>query len=993
MLIRILLLAIYLIFPLVVFGQADSTSAGIIGVVKDTQSRIISNSTITVIQETTNLTRITKTDESGKFHFLKLPPSSYKITISADGFSDSKDKVLLSVGNIALLEITLTPADSKDVIEIIANQNLNRIESSTNIDRERIASLPINQRNFLQFALTAPNFVSDQQLARSITISSGFSINGQSGRANNITVDGLDNNDRFLGSVKTVFGQDNIQEFQVVTDGFSAEFGRALGGITNVVTRAGGNQFVNSIFSIYSNDKASAREPFFDSKQPFSKYQFGSNLSGYLKKDKSFFFLSFERLSLDKKRVVTINQSILDSLNRLGFPSRGGSISASEAATYLSGRLDSNFQNSSLWIRYNFGGNFKGDGELFGFNELETYGGASRVKDNAIAINYTYINPIYNFVNESRFLYSNRSQSTLAPDDTVQLRINSGDDGGNEATYGTFSRLPQLYKQDTYQFVDNVSLVKGSNQIKFGIDFEYVKVPSSKTEIPFFNSGVAIFSPLDLSALSGLPNLPSLSGLEALDPTLRSSAQTSILKFFSGILPGVIPGFPKKIALDKISVPLIYVQSFVDPKVGVTGKFLSLFAQNETKVNSNLLVKFGLRYDLNRLARVPSNNGNFSPRIGFSYRPKQLENLNIRAGYGLFFGLPLISPALDVELSKKAEVAILTFPFSVIPFTLPERRFSKSDSAPSGIPITPQLAASFQHQPNLRGSYSQQITFGLDYYLDKNFTLSANYSYVKGVKLLSLRNINPVIRPIVGDALASQITGRIFPGNGAIFEFGSAFDSYYHGLTLSVSRRFTNTLGLLANYTFSKTIDISTNVISISNSQVVDPLRPNLDRALASFDQRHRFYLSALLTLPDKKFPLLKDTSLSTIIRINSGLPYNLIANEDLNMNGDFFEPSDRPNNLGRNVGIQPRFVAVDLRLTKSIKLKEKYKIEFFAEAFNLLNHTNLGTVQNQVIPKDSQGNFILPRQKNGRFLLENLGVMFSSNQRQLQFGFRHTFN
>jgi hypothetical protein len=991
---RILLLVFYLVLPISIFAQVDSTTGELVGLVKDSQGKVIGGANITVLQEKTNLNRTTVTDEEGKFLLLKLSPSVYKVTVFAEGFNEAKDQVLLSVGKSTLLEVVLVPAGSNDVIEITASNNINRLEGSTNINRKRIVSLPIGRRSFLDFALTAPGFVSDQQLARTITISSGFSISGQSGRTNNITVDGLDNNDRFLGSVKNIFGQDSIQEFQVVADSFSAEFGRALGGITNVVTRTGSNQFTNDIFFLYSNDKINARDPFIVAKLPFSRYQFGSSLSGALKKDKSFLFLSFERLSLDKKRLITINQRVLDSLNRQNFPSRGGVVSAPESATYLSGRLDNNLtENSSLWVRYNFGGTFKADGENFGFNELETYGGASRIKDNAIASSYTYLNPKYNFVNEFRFLYSYRDQATLSPDDTVQLRISNGNSSNenDEATYGTFARLPQLYKQSTYQFVDNFSLVKGKNQIKFGVDFEYVDVPARKTEIPFFNSGVAIFSELNLSSISGIPSLPSLSGLEAFDPSLRNEAQTNVLKFFSGVLPGAVSGFPKGVALNKISLPLVYIQSFINPNVGTTGKFFSFYAQDELKAKDNLLIKVGVRYDLNQLARVPNNNGNFSPRIAISYRPRSLEKLNFRLGYGLFFGLPLISPALDVELSKKATVVVLSFPFSVLPFTLPEKRFPKSENPPAGIPITPQLAATFQYQPNLRNSYSQQVVTGIDYFFNKDSVFSMNYTYVKGIKLLSLRNINPVIRPIANDSLGSQITGRIFPDQGAVFEFGSSFDSYYHGLTLSAERRFTEKFGVLVNYIFSKTIDTSTNVVSISSDQLSDPLNPKLDRALASFDQRHRFYLSGLFSLPDKKF--FSGMALSTILRINSALPYNLIANEDLNMNGDFFEPSDRPNGIGRNAGIQKSFAALDLRITKNIIIKGRNKIELFVEGFNVLNRSNIGLLLNQVIPKDSKGNFILPPQKNGRFVLENGGTPFSSTQRRLQFGFRHTFN
>src|SRR5439155_9976547 len=126
---------------------------------------------------------------------------------------------------------------------------------------------------------------------------------------------------------------------------------------------------------------------------------------------------------------------------------------------------------------------------------------------------------------------------------------------------------------------------------------------------------------------------------------------------------------------------------------------------------------------------------------------------------------------------------------------------------PSGVALTPQLSQSFSYQKDLRNSYTQQISTGFDYFIGSNSAISVSYSFVRGIKLLSPRNINPVVRPIPGDQLLSLITGRVDPSRGDIFEFESSFDSYYHSLTLSINRRFTNRFGFLAHYTFSKAID------------------------------------------------------------------------------------------------------------------------------------------------------------------------------------------
>jgi hypothetical protein len=327
----------------------------------------------------------------------------------------------------------------------------------------------------------------------------------------------------------------------------------------------------------------------------------------------------------------------------------------------------------------------------------------------------------------------------------------------------------------------------------------------------------------------------------------------------------------------------------------------------------------------------------------------------------------------------------------VIPFSLPGHRIPESATLPPDVPFIPQLSQTYQYDPRLRNSYSQQATLGIDYQLGNNTTISASYTYVRGLKIFSQRNINPIVRFVPDSPLQSALNGRPDPTRGDVFQFEASFDSYFHGMTLSVNRRLTNKLSFLAHYTLSKTID---NFVDFRNdlegAVPVDPLRPGDERALSLQDARSRFVLSGIWNMDYTKNPFLRDFQLSTIVNLESGRPYNLLAGQDLNGNGDN-PPSDRPAGLGRNVGIRPGFANVDLRLTRSVSVNERFGFQGFVEVFNLFNRVNISDIA-RIFPPDSQGRFNLPPKDGSRYIAEPKQFRNAFAPRQFQLGFRLTF-
>jgi hypothetical protein len=543
--------------------------------------------------------------------------------------------------------------------------------------------------------------------------------------------------------------------------------------------------------------------------------------------------------------------------------------------------------------------------------------------------------------------------------------------------------LPARREEEFFQFVNNVSLARGRQSIKFGIDFNYTNYPD------FFLSsnlgGTTIFAPLPLSQIGGV----DFSALEAFDPSLRSAAQRQFLAGLAAQLPVLVPGIQRNLPLADLPLPANFQQRFGLTTSEINAKFFSGFVQDDIRLAPNFLLKLGARYDINRVETFPGTDGSISPRVAFAYTPSRLSSLTVRASYGLFYGVPSLNLASVFDSAKNQININLGFPQSLFVLGQPGNRFSNVASVPQRF-LAPQLGLARVTQSDLDDSYTQQTNLSLNYIIDKSSSLNVTYSYVRGLNLSGVRDINPIVRPIPNDPTQSALVGRVDPTRGMVVEVQSAFDSYFHGVTVSYNRRFSNRIGLLANYTYSKAIDNVSDNIRDDIQTFNNSLDIGQERGLSLNDVRNRFLVSAVWRLDYTKNPFLKDFQLSTIVRLESGRPYNLTTGIDVNMDGDG-GLGDRPNGIGRNAGISPGFANVDLRLTRSVTLKENYRVQVFAEIFNLFNRVNISQFA-RVFPPDSQGNFNLPRQEDGRFIVPRENFLNAFPPRQCQFGFRLTF-
>lgn len=970
--------------------SSGATTASVTGIVKDTQGAVLGGATITVRQAETNLVHTTLTGEDGYYLIVQLPPGSYQITAASDGFTPRVIMATLTVATTALASFTLSAAGSNEVIEVEADTVIalepGKTEKSSVVSDDELRTLPAIT-NFASFALITPGVVSDRIPLQGTQPTSALNFNGTNARQNNITIDGVDNNDASSGAVRATFSQDAVKEFKVISNSFAAEYGRAQGGVVSIVTKSGTNEW-HGAFSFPKTTKTiSARNAFDTSRErppSGSSYAFSGALSGPLARDRKFFFLSYQRAVASGTTKLTIPDDILVSLNRVGFPVRNDQIPAESSASSLLARVDLRLNaNNQLLLRYNFGGSFADPTDFGGTNGA---GSRQRLRDDNIAILETYAPGGNALVNEFRFLYARRDLDVAALDPLGPGLALLTPNASVLLGRGTF--LPDSRAERTFQLVDNISLLRGRHQLKLGVDYLDTRLPDNSTQSAIFYGGVAFFQPINF----GVANF---SALALFDPAVRTPEQQAFLLILSTVLPTRFPGFPK-LDLTRLSIPINYIQGFGEKFVTLKYKYISAFVQDDIRLSRNLTAKLGLRYDQERIEFVPKNRGNFSPRVALAYSLK--DRLNLHAAYGIFHGITPFQPILLVELGQKGlKIPVVPFPFSILPFARPSRNFPESPTLPPELPFIPQLSFEQQIQTDYRNGYTQQGNVGFDFLLNRDTVVSASYEYVRGVKLFLSRDINPVVRP-VPDPLASRINGRIDPTRGTVGELESAGDSYYNAFTLQVQRRFGSRFSVRANYTFAKAIDnfvdYRTEIAAVSFN---DSLNLRGERALSGQDVRNRFIFAGIWNLDYNQHPVLRDFTISTIVRVNSGLPYNLIAGTDLNMSADL-AAGDRPRiggvPIGRNAGISPGFAQVDLRLRRQVKFKERYTLEASFDVFNLFNRVNFtASLLNNVFPQQPDGSFNLPAKQDGRFILPRELIRGTFSPRTLQlFQLRFTF-
>src|SRR4051794_35620741 len=373
--IRVLLVLLLLLFiPIGLFAQARLTAADIEGTVADESGAVLPGVTITATNTATNQSRSVVTGKDGRYYIGALQPGVYTMAAELTGFVPQKhSEFRVRIGQLADINFTMKPGTSEAIVVSAQAPIVDTTQTSVSsvVGQEQIDALPTNGRNFLSFTVITPGVTTDRTPQQGASATSGLSFGGQRARSNNIMVDGVDNNDPVVGAVRATFSQEAIQEFQVLTNSYSAEFGKASGGVVNIITRSGTNETRGNVFEFFRDDSLNAKGHFEklanSEKAPFKQNQFGATLGGPIVRDKTFYFASAESLNTDASNFVTIDPAAAAVLNANGFPVQLGNVPFNVRSRQYLAKVDHQFAPAhNLVLRGNYANLLNENIEPFG---------------------------------------------------------------------------------------------------------------------------------------------------------------------------------------------------------------------------------------------------------------------------------------------------------------------------------------------------------------------------------------------------------------------------------------------------------------------------------------------------------------------------------------------------------------------------------------------------------------------------------------------------
>ena len=727
-----------------VFAQATGTTTGDLrGQVRDGEGTPLPGVEVTAANVETSLTRSATTGESGEFVLRFLPPGSYGVTAVQKGLQTLRvERVGVAVGSTVQLELTMALEPVAESMTVDAGSqplDLASTELATAITETEIRTLPINRRNFLDFALTTPGVTADRGPQTGAATTSGFSVNGQDPRLNNVLLDGLDDNDAAVGAVRSAVPQEAVREYQVIRAPYSPEYGRSGGGVINVVTRSGTNDLRGTAFLFYRDQSLSAEHPLTGTKTPYRQFQFGAAVSGPILPDRLFYFAAAERLDVTDSNVVIIEEDVAEVLSQAGFPVERGTLPFRRDRTSVFAKLDAAPSPSQAWaLRGTWSADTDENQQPWGGLVARSGGGVRDIKDEAIGLTgISLFGP--DASNEFRALYADRMHRLESLDQTGGPSITIL----GFATFGTQQFLPQPRDSRTFQAFDAVSFFRGQISAKAGIDYIHTDL---KGTLPLYFAGLYQFQ-----ALPGLP--------------------TALDSFVNGY-------------------PAAFVQGFGDPARDVSTDLLGVFAQAEWTAGSRLVIRAGLRYDYENPADpFPADSDNLAPRISFSWAPG--ESWRVRGGVGRFYAVAPIGPmfAVGVLDGTATRILIRTLPLDAPEdvWKLPNHRFANEAEAGAFPPAV--------FRPGrFESAHTDLASLGVETDLGRGWAASLDYVHARGRAILVERNLNPI------DPAARA---RPNPEFRDIRLYESTGNSWYDGITVSLATRLGGTLQLRASYTYA----------------------------------------------------------------------------------------------------------------------------------------------------------------------------------------------
>ena len=739
-------------------AQQSVTSATLSGRIEDTSGASVSGANVVATHVETNQHVETTSDHEGRFRFPYLRTGAYDLKIDAAGFASVAKQLTVSIGQALDLPVKLEVAGVSAAVNIGSDVPIVetvRTQITETIRPKEMNELPLNGRNFLDLSLLIPgvsptNTGSNQRFAETSAVpGQGISIAGQRNLYNSFILDGVSANDDAADLTGTYYSEEVIDQFQVVTSGGIAEFGRASGGVVNILTRSGTNDWHGSVYGFFRNQRFDARNPLAPTKDLLTQAQYGVTASGPVRRDNTFFFSNFEQTRRNYSAVITILPGAVNTINNrlraVNYPGsliNTGVVAASFDTTNFFTRIDHSInQRNQLSARYSlYHINAVNSRTVGGLNAVSRGTGLGDTDQTVQVSNVTTIND--RTLNELRVQYTNSRLDAPVNDDVGPAVGIAG-----VANFGTATFSPLSRDINLFEAVDNISTIRGAHSLKAGGGFLYNRV---NILFPGAVQGVYAFSSLN--------------------------------NFLSGNY-------------------LNYQQAFGAPDQVQSNPNIGVFVQDEWRVRPDLTLNAGLRYDLQFLPDpIQTDTDNVAPRMGIVWAPADRKTV-VRSSFGLYYDrIPLraTSNALQRDGSKFLVVQLSptqpgapVFPnvLSVQPATLTTK--------PNITRIDPAIDVSYSHQANLQ----------IERELPGNAVVSVGYLHLRARHVILSRNVNV---PTVPASAGIPNLGRPDPNWGNISRFEGSGNSYYDGMVVSFNKR-AQWANVRVSYTLSKTIDDAGN--------------------------------------------------------------------------------------------------------------------------------------------------------------------------------------
>ena len=956
------------------YAQATAGLGSVSGTVRDASGAVVPGATVVVSNDTMGIKRNITTTDAGVFAAPALTPAGgYSIAVSKEGFATYEVKSFdILVGQNVDFKVALQVGSATTKVDVTAEAPLvedTKTGVTSTVGSQQIVDLPINGRRVDSFVLLTPAVTNDGEFGlisfRGIAAGNAFLTDG------NDTTNSFYNENAGRTRIGSQLSQDAVQEFQVLSNGFSAEFGRAMGGVINTVTRSGGNEVHGTGYWFFRNRTLEAADRYSNGvKAPEWRHTVGGSIGGPIKKDKLFYFFNVDYTDRNFPALNRIvNNSLTDATGNfvpasncvINPPPTGPTQAQCTAAinfiqkqmnvlvprTYNQelgfGKIDwrptdrNSFSfdlNAMRWVSPH---GIQTQAVLTNGNAIANNGN-STVQDKYGKASWTsVVTPTA--VNELRFGWfkdrlSDPGASDLWPAETGPLYFTVAG-----TTLGAAQAYPRTYpSENRYQIVENYSWTKGAHSTKFGMDFQ---TTADWTNQLYNGSGGYSYSNL-----------------------------TNFAKDFTGNTTG----------LKSYSS---FTQAFGNPIKIFRTTDINFYAQDTWKLSKKVTFNYGLRYEKSWLPQptitnpdwpqtgsVPQQNKNFAPRVSLSYSID--DRTVIRAGYGMFYAR-IHGNLLDTLFlgNGKYQTAI-----SINPSQAGSPVFPDILSSGSGLPGG-SISLQFADPKSFRAPYSQQGTLAIEHQFTRDIAVTASYIWSRGIGIFTQRDLNlgtPVgpytytIQDAAGNTASTYTTpvfvigNRVDPRYSKILQVENGGQSWYNALAIQVEKRFAHGLSAQVNYTWSHAIDdanqqgASWNISSTFNNATFNGNYP-LDKGSSTLDQRHRASINWLwkptFTKSTSAFAkyFVNGWELSGITTLASAHPWSQTMNSASTSANGVFQGVTLANSTLNGSGGWNRvpflpvgtldvdqIYNVDARLTRTIPFSERVKANLSFEAFNAFN-------------------------------------------------------